>query len=235
MCKSSRLVAIISLLFSTSAFPCGTAPIKLFLSTAAGTIAGTHTLVIASGTEATDAGPKTAKTTATWFQTKAGVTANTTSTSDSSVADSAGWLNDALSVGAGCSIPSGTWTFSNSMSDTSGTQSSAVLSIHVYKANGTTFTSELCGFTNSAVSMSTTAATITATTTCPQIDFATNDKLYVEVYYKSGTTNTSTSATAQTNLRALGVNDFISFPQDITMPLPSCAPSLLLLGVGRCS
>src|SRR5579859_12330 len=213
---------------------CGTAPTKLFLSTAAGSISGTHTLVAASGTEANDASPKTAKGTSVWFEMKAGVSANTTSTTDNTTADSMGWINDAASVGAGCSLPSGTWTFSDSMNDSSGAQTNAQLSVHVYKANAGVFTAQQCGFTNTSVSMSTTVATITATTTCARIDFATSDKLYVEVYYKSGTTNSSSSTTAQTHLNALGVNDFVSFPQDITTPGPSCGGSsaIALMGAG---
>ncbi|MHB8653268.1 MAG: hypothetical protein ACYDA9_05245 [Terriglobia bacterium] len=213
---------------------CGTAPTKLFLSTVAGTISGTHTLVTASGTETNDASPKTAKTTSTWYQMKAGVSANTTSSTDNTSGDSMGWINDAASVNAGCSVPSGTWTFSDSMNDSSGAQTNAQLSIHIYKANAGVFTAQQCGFTNSTVSMGTTAATITASTTCARIDFATSDKLYVEVYYKTGTTNSSSSNTGQTHLNALGVNDFVSFPQDITTPGPSCGGSsaIALMGVG---
>lgn len=219
---------------SSSQAACGTAPIKLFLSTAVGTITGTHTLVTASGTEANDASPKTAKTTATWFQMQAGVSANTTSTTDNTTADSKGWINDAASINAGCSLPSGTWTFSDSMNDSSGAQTNGVLSVHVYKANAGVFTAQQCGFTNTTVSMGTTLATITATATCAQINFATSDKLYVEVYYESGTTNSSGAATAQTHLNALGTNDFISFPQDITTPGASCGGSsaIALMGVG---
>lgn len=213
---------------------CGTAPTKLFLSTGAGSITGTHTLVTASGTEANDASPKSAKTTTTWFQMEAGVSANTTSTSDSTTADSKGWINDAASINAGCSLPSGTWTFSDSMNDSSGAQTNAVLSIHVYKANTGVFTAQQCGFTKTTVSMGTTAATITASATCARIDFAASDKLYVEVYYETGATNSSSSNTAQTHLNALGTNDFISFPQDITTPAASCggSSSIALMGAG---
>lgn len=213
---------------------CGSAPTKLFLSTVAGTISGTHTLVTASGTEANDASPKTAKTTSTWFQMKAGVSANTTSSTDNTTADSMGWSNDAASVNAGCSLPSGTWTFSDSMNDSSGAQTNAQLSIHIYTVNAGVFTAQQCGLSNTTVSMGTSVATITATTTCSQIDFASGDKLYVEVYYKTGTSNSSSSQTAQTHLNALGVNDFVSFPQDITTPAPSCGGSsaIALMGVG---
>ena len=226
--------ALFFILARTTFAACGTAPTKLFLSTAAGSITGTHTLVTASGTEANDASPKTAKTTSTWYQMEAGVSANTTSTTDSTTADSKGWINDAASVNAGCSLPSGTWTFSDSMNDSSGAQTNAQLSIHVYKANAGVFTAQQCGFANTTVSMGTTAATITATTTCGQIDFATSDKLYVELYYKTGSTNSSSSNTAQTHLNALGTNDFVTFPQDITTPTPSCggSSSIALMGVG---
>lgn len=228
------LLSAFCLLPASSQAACGSAPTKLFLSTVAGSISGTQTLVTASGTEAASATPKTAKTTSTWFQMEAGVASNTTSTSDSTTADSKGWINDAAGINAGCSLPSGTWTFSDSMNDSSGAQTNAVLSIHVYKANAGVFTAQQCGFTNAAVSMSTTAATITATTTCAQIDFAASDKLYVEVYYESGTSNSSTSNTAKTTLNVLGVNDFVSFPQDITTPGPSCGASstIALMGAG---
>jgi hypothetical protein len=230
LCK----LALFLLLARPTLAACGAAPTKLFPSTVAGSITGTHTLVTASGTEANDASPKTAKLTSTWFQMQAGVSANTTSTTDSATADSKGWINDAASINAGCSLPSGTWTFSDSMNDSSGAQTNAVLSIHVYKANAGVFTAQQCGFTNTTVSVGTTAATITVSATCARIDFAASDKLYVEVYFESGTTNSSSSTTAQTHLNALGTNDSISFPQDITTPVAGCSGSsaIALMGVG---
>lgn len=227
------LLSAFCLLPASSRAACGSAPTKLFLSSTAGSISGTHTLVTASGTEANDASPKTAKTTSTWFQMKPGVSANTTSSTDNTTADGMGWLNDAASINAGCSLPSGTWTFSDSMNDSSGAQTNAVLSVHVYKANSGVFTAQQCGFTNTTVSMGTSAATITASTTCAQIDFAASDKLYVEVYYETGTSNSSSSNTAKTTLNVLGANDFVSFPQDITTPANgSCANRFALMGAG---
>jgi hypothetical protein len=216
-----KLLACLLLVSSLCRADCSTSVTKLFLSTQGGFTAGTHKLVSASGTEAADNTMKTAKTTSTWFQSVAGGSSTTTTTTDNTVLNNKGWNNDAQNVTlTGCTIPSGTWTYSDSMLDSSGSQTSAVISVHVYTKYGTPASSQQCNFTAS-VSMSTTATTRTASGTCPAIFIQPSaggqggGSVYVEVYYESGSTNSSTSVSATTTTNSLGTNDFITFPQAV--------------------
>jgi hypothetical protein len=213
------LGVLCGLLLGSAAAQCGTAPTTLYLGSNAAALAGTDTLRDTSGSETmTRTSVLTAQTTATWFWFQPAVTSSASVAGDSSTAGQNGWLNRGTAAGTnpgnGCTIPAGTWTFSASLRDTSGAQSGAILSVHIYKENGGSFSAEQCNLQNANVSLSTSIAAITASGSCPAMDFVTGDAIYVEAYLKSGTSNSSSSGTATTNIGQLGANDYISHPLD---------------------